>query len=123
MSEFISYIRVSTDRQGKSGLGLDAQRKAVADYIGSCTLVHEFEEVETGKKSDRPQLVAALEFAKKNKLTLVVAKLDRLARNVPLLRSIIDKGANVVFCDFPEIPSGPVGRFMLTQMAAVAELG
>jgi Resolvase, N terminal domain len=82
--KWISYLRVSTDKQGASGLGIEAQRHAVLDYLngGRWTLSQEFIEVESGKRSDRPQLAAALAACKKQKAKLVIAKLDRLARNV-----------------------------------------
>jgi DNA invertase Pin-like site-specific DNA recombinase len=83
--KWISYLRVSTDRQGASGLGLEAQRKAVLDYLdgGRWQLAAEFVEIESGKRSNnRPQLAAALAACKKQKAKLVIAKLDRLARNV-----------------------------------------
>jgi DNA invertase Pin-like site-specific DNA recombinase len=82
--KWVSYLRVSTDKQGKSGLGLEAQRKAVADFLngGRWQLLTEFVEVESGNRSDRPQLASALAACKKHKAKLVIAKLDRLARNV-----------------------------------------
>ncbi|WP_157220613.1 recombinase family protein [Flavisphingomonas formosensis] len=121
---FISYARVSTARQGQSGLGLDAQREAVSRYLngGDWKLLAEYVEIESGRKSDRPQLAAALAHCRATKSTLIVAKLDRLARNAAFLLTLIDSGADVLFCDLPDLPAGPVGRFMLTQMAAVAEL-
>jgi DNA invertase Pin-like site-specific DNA recombinase len=123
---FISYLRVSTDRQGKSGLGLEAQREAVSRYITQAAGEHveEFCEVESGKRCDRPQLTAALAACRARRATLVIAKLDRLARNARFLLSIVEGtgDAGVIFCDLPALPVGPVGRFMLTQMAAVAEL-
>jgi len=84
--KFIAYFRVSTDKQGKSGLGLEAQRKAVLDYLdgGRWSLVQEFVEVESGKHNERPQLTAALAACKKFKAKLVIAKLDRLSRNLAL---------------------------------------
>jgi len=123
----IAYLRVSTDRQGKSGLGLDAQREAVARHIAAngIELIGEFVEVETGKGSNalakRPELVAALAEAKRTKALLIVAKLDRLARNTRFLLTLIDSGADVAFADMPQV-AGPMGRFIITQMAAVAEL-
>lgn len=126
-ARFVAYYRVSTDQQGRSGLGLDAQRTAVASYLASfpsCALVAEFEEVESGKRSDRPQLAAALAACRAHRATLVIAKLDRLARNARFLLSIVEGTGDggVVFCDLPTVPAGPVGKFLITQMAAVAEL-
>jgi DNA invertase Pin-like site-specific DNA recombinase len=123
---FISYLRVSTERQGRSGLGLEAQREAVTRYIAQAggDLLEEFHEVESGKRSDRPQLAAALSACRAKRATLVIAKLDRLARNARFLLSVVEGtgDAGVAFCDLPTLPGGPVGKFMLTQMAAVAEL-
>lgn len=125
----ISYLRVSTARQGESGLGLEAQREAVRKHLATngAILSAEYQEVETGKGSNalssRPQLLAALQHARRAKMTLVVAKLDRLTRSARLLLELVEQsgGAGLVFCDLPEVPSGPVGKFMLTQLAAVAE--
>ena len=84
--KFVAYIRVSTDRQGRSGLGLQAQRKSVHDYLdgGRWELVAEFTKVESGKRSDRPELEKALAACRKFKAKLVIAKLDRLSRNLAL---------------------------------------
>lgn len=128
--DYISYLRVSTSRQGDSGLGLEAQREAVSRFLKTTDgrLAVEFQEVETGKGSNalskRPQLRAALDLARRNRMTLIVAKLDRLTRSARLLLELVELsgGANLVFCDLPDVPSGPVGKFMLTQLAAVAEL-
>lgn len=121
--KFIAYFRVSTDKQGKSGLGLEAQQKAVNDHLsgGTGNLVASFVEVESGRKSDRPKLQEALAACRVHKATLVVAKVDRLTRSVGFLHKLIDAGVEVRFCDLPQL-EGAVGRFMLTQMAAVAEL-
>ena len=123
---FVAYYRVSTDRQGRSGLGLEAQRETAAGYVagvvGGGEIVAEFTEVESGRRNERPQLALALEAAKRSRATLVIAKLDRLARNTRFLLSIVESGADVAFCDLPTIPPGPVGKFLITQMAAVAEL-
>ena len=88
--KWVSYLRVSTDRQGKSGLGLEAQRAAVDNYLngGQWTLAAEYVEVEGGKRNDRPQLAAALALCKKLKAKLVVAKLDRLSRNLAFLAKL-----------------------------------
>jgi DNA invertase Pin-like site-specific DNA recombinase len=122
--KYISYLRVSTDKQGRSGLGLEAQREAVTRYLngGSWKLVAEYVETESGKRSDRPKLAAALRHAKAIGATLVFAKLDRLTRNVDLLRTLVASGVDLVFCDLPHVPPGAMGRFLLTQMASVAEL-
>ncbi|NEW92765.1 recombinase family protein [Rhodopseudomonas sp. BR0M22] len=122
--KFVSYLRVSTDKQGRSGLGIEAQREAVSSYLngGRWTLVAEYVETESGRKSDRPKLAAALSHAKAIGAKLVFAKLDRLTRNVDLLRSLVASDVDLVFCDLPSVPPGPMGKFLLTQMAAVAEL-
>lgn len=110
---FVAYYRVSTQRQGQSGLGLDAQRSAVESYINGRELVAEFTEIESGRKNDRPQLAAALALAKKNKATLVIAKLDRLARNVHFISGLLESGVQFIAVDMPE-----ADRTFL-QMAAV----
>ncbi|MCJ2112241.1 recombinase family protein [Methylobacterium sp. E-025] len=120
---FVSYIRVSTARQGVSGLGLDAQRKTVSDFLngGSWRLVGEFVEVESGKAADRPELANALSLCRVMGATLVVANVSRLTRSVAFLSRLLETSVPVRFCDLPAI-EGPTGRFLLTQMAAVAEL-
>jgi DNA invertase Pin-like site-specific DNA recombinase len=122
--KFISYLRVSTDKQGRSGLGLEAQRAAVESYLngGRWTLSAEYVEAESGKRSDRPKLAKALAHAKAIGATIVFAKLDRLSRNVDLLRALVTSDVDLVFCDLPHVPPGAMGRFLLTQMASVAEL-
>jgi DNA invertase Pin-like site-specific DNA recombinase len=126
VTQFVAYYRVSTDRQGKSGLGLQAQRNAVAQYVAGAggVVAAEFEEVESGKRNDRPQLAAALAACRARRAALVIAKLDRLSRNARFLLHVVEGTgeAGVVFCDLPSVPPGPVGKFLLTQMAAVAEL-
>lgn len=112
----VTYLRVSTDRQGQSGLGLEAQRAAVASYVEAGRLLGEFVEVESGRKDDRPQLAAALALCRQHKARLVIAKLDRLARSVALISGLMESGVEFVAADMPE-----ANRFMLHIMAAVAE--
>ena len=114
----VAYIRVSTDRQGRSGLGLEAQRSAVAGYLdgGNWTLLDTFTEVESGRRNDRPELAKALDLCRRKKATLVIAKLDRLARNVAFIANLMDADVDVVAVDMPE-----ANRFTLHIMAAMAE--
>lgn len=115
---FISYLRVSTARQGKSGLGLEAQRKAVADYLngGNWQLLAEMIEVESGKKSDRPVLQEAIDLSRATGATLVVAKIDRLTRDAAFLLSLRDAGIDFVAADMPD-----ANRLTVGIMALVAE--
>jgi DNA invertase Pin-like site-specific DNA recombinase len=116
--KFISYLRVSTARQGASGLGLEAQREAVSRYLngGRWQLVQEVVEVESGKRNDRPAIAEALRLCRLHKATLVIAKLDRLARNVHFISSLMESGVDFVACDFPE-----ANRLTVHILAAVAE--
>jgi DNA invertase Pin-like site-specific DNA recombinase len=120
---FISYLRVSTTKQGRSGLGIEAQRAAVAQYLngGNWTIIAEFTEAESGKRSDRPALDKALAAARVHRCPVVVANVSRLTRSVAFLSRLLEAGVDVRFADFPVI-EGPTGRFMLQQMASVAEL-
>lgn len=116
--KFIAYFRVSTARQGASGLGLDAQRKAVTDYLngGAWELIEEFVEVESGKRNDRPELAKAIAACRKHKATLVIAKLDRLARNVAFVSSLMEAGVDFLAVDMPT-----ANRLTIHILAAVAE--
>lgn len=120
MRKIISYVRVSTQKQGQSGLGLEAQQKAVQHYLveKGAELVAEFVEVESGKKMDkqRPELAAALDACKKHKAVLVVAKLDRLARNVHFISGLMEAKVKFVALDMPE-----ANELTLHVMAAFAE--
>jgi DNA invertase Pin-like site-specific DNA recombinase len=122
--DLIVYRRVSTARQGASGLGLEAQDVAVAAYAKGYggTILRTYTEIETGKRADRPELAKALADCKRSRATLVIAKLDRLARNARFLLALIESGVDAAFCDLPTVPPGAIGKFLLTQMAAVAEL-
>lgn len=122
---FIAYYRVSTDQQGRSGLGLDAQRATVAAYVAGVhgLIAGDYAEVESGKRVDRPQLALALAACRARHAILIIAKLDRLARDTVFLLSVVRGAeAGVVFCDLPQLPPGPAGAFILTMFAAVAEL-
>jgi DNA invertase Pin-like site-specific DNA recombinase len=114
----VTYLRVSTARQGKSGLGLEAQQKAVADYLstGQWNLIEEFVEVESGKNSKRPKLLEAIELCKASGAKLLVAKLDRLARDAAFLMNLKDAGIDFVCADMPE-----ANRLTIGIMALVAE--
>lgn len=126
MQKYIAYYRVSTDRQGKSGLGIEGQREMVRQFLASSDgypPFAEFVETESGRKNTRPELVKALAACRVHGATLIIAKLDRLARNAQFLMELVDNSERTPrFCDFPSIPEGAAGRFMLQQMAAVAEL-
>ncbi len=120
---FVAYFRVSTDGQGKSGLGLEAQQSSVAAYLngGSWRLIREFTEVESGRSNDRPKLAEALALCRAHRAALVVANVSRLTRSVAFLSKLLAANVEIRFVDLPQI-EGPAGKFMLHQMAAVAEL-
>jgi DNA invertase Pin-like site-specific DNA recombinase len=116
--KFVAYFQVSTDRQGKSGLGLEAQRKSVLDYLngGHWELTDEFTEVESGKRSDRPELEKALAACKKYKAKLVIAKLDRLSRNLAFIATLMDSGVEFIAVDNPH-----ANKLTIHILAAVAQ--
>lgn len=114
----VAYYRVSTDKQGIHGLGMDAQQESVARYAvatGS-TIIAEYTEVESGRRSDRPELARAMKHAKRSKGTLCVAKLDRLSRNLAFLATLMESKVPFVACDMPN-----ANTFTLHILAAVAE--
>jgi len=120
--QYIAYYRVSTDKQGASGLGLEAQQAAVQQFIGGQDC-QSFIEVESGSNRNRPELNKALAACRATGATLVVAKLDRLARDELLILTIIESGTLVKFVDMPELDTdSPIGRFMVNQVSAVAAL-
>ena len=114
----IAYYRVSTKQQGQSGLGLEAQKTAVEAYAKAAGLPiqSEYTEVESGKRADRPKLAAAIAHARRAKAKLVIAKLDRLARNVTFLSALMDSGCDFTACDNPN-----ANRLTIHILAAVAE--
>ena len=117
MNLFVAYYRVSTDKQGKSGLGLDAQRVAVTTFVnGRGEIRAAYTEIESGRKHDRPQLLEALALCRRHKATLLIARLDRLARNVAFISNLMESRVDFVAVDMPE-----ANRLTIHILAAVAE--
>jgi DNA invertase Pin-like site-specific DNA recombinase len=116
--KFVAYYRVSTPKQGRSGLGLEAQKEAVSQHLngGEWKLVGELVEIESGKKNDRPKLAEALALCRLHGATLVIAKLDRLARNVAFISNLMDSEVEFTAADFPQ-----ANRLTIHILAAVAE--
>src|SRR5918997_3509645 len=116
--KFVAYYRVSTAKQGRSGLGLEAQQEAERNYLngGSWQLVNEVVEVESGKRNDRPKLAEALRLCRLHGATLIIAKLDRLARNVAFISNLMERGEEFMAVDFPQ-----ANRLTVSILAAVAE--
>jgi DNA invertase Pin-like site-specific DNA recombinase len=118
-SSFVSYLRVSTDRQGRSGLGLEAQRKVVHDFLngGHWKLIAELVEVESGKREDRPRLTEALSLCRLHNAVLVIAKLDRLSRDAHFLLGLQKAGVRFVAADMPEANEMVVGIMAVVAQA------
>jgi DNA invertase Pin-like site-specific DNA recombinase len=117
-TKIVSYLRVSCDRQGRSGLGLEGQRASVEAFCKrtASTIAREFVEVESGRHDDRPKLAEALAFARRSKATLLVAKLDRLSRSVRFIATVMDSGVEFAAADMPD-----ANRMTLHILAAIAE--
>ena len=115
---FVAYLRVSTDKQGVRGLGMDAQQTAVTRFVAASrgSLLAQYVEVESGKRADRPELQQALDHAKQARATLLIAKLDRLSRNVAFISRLLESGVELLCCDMPQ-----ANRLTLHILAAVAE--
>jgi DNA invertase Pin-like site-specific DNA recombinase len=113
---YVAYYRVSTARQGRSGLGLDAQRATVAAHVGGAELVAEFTEIESGKHAARPALADALALCRRRRARLIIAKLDRLSRDVEFIAHLMKSGIEFVACDIPNATP-----LMLHIFAAVAQ--
>ncbi|OGX84694.1 recombinase family protein [Hymenobacter glacialis] len=112
MKTYVAYYRVSTQKQGQSGLGLEAQQAAVASFVGShATVVAEFIEVESGKKDNRSKLTEAIDQAKRTGSVLLIAKLDRLSRNAGFIFALRDSGVSFQCCDMPDANTLNIGIF------------
>ena len=115
-TNYVSYLRQSTKKQSLSNLGIEAQREIIQKHLGQIKPIAEFVETESGRKSDRPKLAEALELCRKTKSTLIVAKLDRLSRNVAFTSKLLESDVEIRFCDFPE-----ANRLVLHIIASIAE--
>ncbi len=113
---YVSYLRQSTKKQSLSNLGIEAQREIIQKHLGQIQPIAEFVETESGKKTDRPKLAEALELCRKTKSTLIVAKLDRLSRNVAFTSKLLESDVEIKFCDYPE-----ANRLVLHIIASIAE--
>jgi DNA invertase Pin-like site-specific DNA recombinase len=118
MGKFVAYYRVSTAKQGASGLGLEAQQETVRSYLngGRWNMVAEVTEIESGKRNDRPALADALSLCRFHAATLIIAKLDRLARNLNFISNLMESGVEFMAVDFPQ-----ANRLTIHILAAVAE--
>jgi DNA invertase Pin-like site-specific DNA recombinase len=117
MKQYIAYYRVSTRKQGDSGLGLEAQKRMVDGYVSNGVLVHEYTELESGTgKKRRPILRQAIEHCKKSNATLVIAKIDRLARNVNFVSSLYESSVDFICCDMPH-----ANKLTIHLIASIAE--
>ena len=115
-TNYVSYLRQSTKKQSLSNLGIEAQREIIQKYLGQIQPIAEFVETESGKKTDCPKLTEALDLCRKTKSTLIVAKLDRLSRNVAFTSKLLESDVEIKFCDFPE-----ANRLVLHIIASIAE--
>jgi|TARA_A100000164_G_scaffold275852_1_gene247844 DNA invertase Pin-like site-specific DNA recombinase len=113
---YVGYTRVSTDKQGKEGYGSADQLQTINEFVKNDELLQVFQEEESGSRNDRPQLTQALELCKKEKATLVIARLDRLSRNLAFTASLMESKIEFVCCDMPS-----VNKFTIQVLAAVAE--
>lgn len=115
-TSYVAYYRVSTQKQGYSGLGLEAQQEIIHNYLHETSPIAEYTEVESGRKTDRPKLKEALALCRKTGATLIVAKLDRLARNVCFLSQLLESDVEIIFCDFPQ-----ANKMVLHILAAISQ--
>ena len=113
---YVAYLRQSTVKQEVSGLGVEAQREIIQNYLKDKKTIAEYIETESGRKSDRPKLTEALELCRKTNSVLIVAKLDRLSRNVAFTSQLLESDVEIVFCDFPE-----ANKLVLHIISSIAE--
>jgi DNA invertase Pin-like site-specific DNA recombinase len=116
MKTYIAYLRQSTTKQEQSGLGVEAQREIIKNHLKEGVILNEFVETETGKKNDRPKLMEALTQCRKTNSILIVAKLDRLSRNVAFTSKLLENDIEILFCDFPQ-----ANRLILHIISSIAE--
>lgn len=118
MNRFVAYLRVSTDKQGEQGHGMNAQRQAISNYlsVNHGDLLDEYVEVESGKKNERPELLRAIQRCKTSRATLIIAKLDRLSRNMAFIANLMDAGIEFIACDNPY-----ANKLTIHILAAIAE--
>ena len=116
--EYVAYLRVSTQKQKFSGLGIDSQKQIIENYLSNKIPIAEYIEIESGRKTDRgrPKLKEALDLCRKTGAKLIVAKLDRLARNVAFLSQLLESDVDIVFCDFPQ-----ANKMVLHILAAISQ--
>ena len=116
--KYVAYLRVSTQKQGYSGLGLEAQREIIHNYLRNKQPIFEYVEVESGRKTDkgRPKLKEALSQCRTHGAKLIVAKLDRLARNVSFLSALLESDTEILFCDFPQ-----ANKMVLHILASISQ--
>lgn len=116
MGNYIAYLRQSTTKQERSGLGIEAQRDIINSFIKEGVILAEYVETESGRKSDRPKLQEALTLCRKTNSILIVAKLDRLSRNVAFTSKLLESDVEIIFCDFPQ-----ANRLILHIISSIAE--
>lgn len=116
MGNYVAYLRQSTTKQERSGLGIEAQRDIISSFVKEGVILAEYVETESGRKSDRPKLQEALAMCRKTNSILIVAKLDRLSRNVAFTSKLLESDVEIIFCDFPQ-----ANRLILHIISSIAE--
>ena len=116
MGNYVAYLRQSTAKQERSGLGIEGQRDIISSFVKEGVILAEYVETESGRKSDRPKLQEALALCRKTNSVLIVAKLDRLSRNVAFTSKLLESDVEITFCDFPQ-----ANRLILHIISSIAE--